>query len=131
MPSPPVAFWALALLLGALASALVAGAFWGLPPAALAVTLPVTIGHALLLGLPAAIYCRHRRWTHVFAAIAGGFLVGATPMGLYAVGWYVFKGSVTGSTLVSSLRAAGIGGLLGAPGGLAFWLTLRAFGQFR
>ncbi len=27
-------------------------------------------------GLPAAIYCQHRRWTHVFAAIAGGFLVG-------------------------------------------------------
>jgi hypothetical protein len=131
MPSPPVASWALALLLAALASALVAGAFWGLPPSAMVFTLPVAIGHALLLGLPAAIYCQHRRWTHVFAAIAGGFLVGATPMGLYAVGWYVFKGAVTGSTLLSSLRAAGIGGLLGAPGGLAFWLTLRAFGQFR
>ena len=32
MQSPPVGSWALALLLGALASALVAGAFWGLPP---------------------------------------------------------------------------------------------------
>ena len=131
MPSQAVSSWSLALLLGALASALVAGAFLGLPPAALLIILPVTIGHALLLGLPAAIYCRHRRWTHVLTAIAGGFLVGATPMGLYAVGWYVFKGSVTESTLLSSLRAAGIGGLLGAPGGLAFWLTLRAFGQFR
>jgi hypothetical protein len=130
MASSPVA-WALALLFGALASALAAGVFWGLKPAALVITLPFTIGHALLLGLPVAAYCRHRRWTHVIVAIASGFLVGATPMGLYAVGWTMVNGVATGSAWVSCLRAAGTGGLLGAPGGLAFWLTLGAFGQFR
>jgi hypothetical protein len=131
MRPPPVGSWGLALVLGALASALAGCAFLAAKPEALVIILPLTIGHALLLGLPAAVYCLHRRWTHVLVALAGGFLVGAAPVGVYAVGWNVLKGTAAEPALLSSLRAAGSGGLLGVPGGLAFWLTLRAFGQFR
>ena len=131
MAWPPAA-WALALLLAALASALAAGAFWGLSLIGLAVTLLVTIGHAVLFGLPVALYFRRRGWMHRLpAAIAGGVLVGAIPIGVLTAGSLVLNGMVTASNLKKCLEIAGIGGALGAPGGLAFWLTLRAFGKFR
>ena len=130
MALPPIA-WALALLVGALASALAAGAFWGLGLPGRRTGLAIAVGHAVLLGLPAALYFRRRRWTHVLAAIAGGFVIGAVPIGLYLAGATLVDGKPTVADLLTCLRIAGIGGAFGAPGGLAFWLTLRAFGLFR
>lgn len=127
----PAAVWGLTLLTAALAAALAAGPFWGLSLIGLAFTLPVTLGHAVLIGLPLALYFRRRGWTHVLAAIAGGILVGVITIGVLTVGSLVVDGMPTASHLRKSLEIAGICGGLGAPGGLAFWLTLRAFGQFR
>jgi len=128
----PPAVWGLALLTAALASALAAGAVWGVSLIGLIyITLPITVGHAVLLGLPTALYFRHRGWTHVLAAIAGGFLVGAIPIGVLTVGSIVVGGMASPSKLMKGLEVVGTVGGLGAPGGLAFWLTLRAAGQFR
>jgi hypothetical protein len=129
----PPAVWALALALvaGAFASALAAGAVFGLSLMGLGFTLSVTLGHAVLFGLPTALYFRRRRWTHVLAAVAGGFVVGALPIGLFLAGSTLFDGSMSARRLLQCLEIAGTGGALGAPGGLAFWLTLRAFGKFR
>ena len=128
----PPAVWALALLLGAFASALAAGAVWGgLSVMGLIFTLPVTLGHALIFGLPAALYFRRRGWTHVLAAMTGGFMVGAVPIGLLLVYGTLFDGPATARKLQACLEIAGTGGALGVPAGLAFWLTLRAFGEFR
>ena len=114
-----------------MASALAAGASLAWPRRALVYFLLIAFGHAVVFGLPTALYCRRRGWTHVLAAIAGGFLVGAVPIGLYLAGSTLVDGTPTAANLLVCLKAAGVGGLLGAPGGLAFWLTLRAFGQFR
>jgi hypothetical protein len=127
----PPAVWALALVVGAFASALAAGAVWGLSPLGLIFTLPVTLGHALIFGLPAALFFRRRGWTHALAAMAGGFVVGAAPLGLLFLYGALFDGPTTARTLLASFQVAGTGGALGVPGGLAFWLTLRAFGEFR
>ena len=110
MTAWPPAVWGLALLVGALA---------------------ITVGHAVLFGLPAALYCRRRGWTRVPGAITGGFLVGAAPIGVLLVGSTVLDGTLTASNLMKCAEVAGTGGALGVPGGLAFWLTLRAFGEFR
>ena len=131
MTAWPPAVWALALLVGGFASALAAGAAWGLSLTALIFSLPVTIGHALIFGLPAALYFRRRSWTHALAAMAGGFVVGAVPIGLLSVYSTLFYGPTTARTLLANLQIVGMCGALGVPGGLAFWLTLRAFGEFR
>jgi hypothetical protein len=94
-------------------------------------TLPVTLGHALIFGLPAALYFRRRGWRHVLAAMACGFAVGAVPIGLLFVYATLFEGPATARKLLACLEIASTGGALGIPGGLAFWLTLRAFGEFR
>jgi hypothetical protein len=118
--------------LAAVASTLAAGAFGGLSSLLNLITaLVIAFGHSVLVGLPAALYWRHRRWTHVLSAIGGGFLVGATPIGILLVGSNLLSSLPIISDLLTCLEIAGIGGLLGAPGGLAFWLTLRAFGEFR
>jgi hypothetical protein len=94
-------------------------------------SLPVTLGHALIVGLPAALYFRRRGWRHVLAAMAGGFVVGAVPIGLLLVWATLFDGPATTRTLLACLEIAATAGGLGIPGALAFWLTLRAFGEFR
>lgn len=117
---------------GALASALAAGAVWGLSLLGLFfLAVPVTLGHAVFLGLPAALYFRRRGWMHVLAAVVGGFLIGALPIGLLLVGLTLSGDTPTTRGLLASLEIAGTAGALGAPGGLAFWFTLRAFGEFR
>jgi hypothetical protein len=81
--------------------------------------------------LPAALYFRRRSWTHALAAMAGGFVVGAVPVGLIFVYATLVDGPTTARTLLACLQIAGMAGALGIPGGLASWLTLRAFGEFR
>src|SRR6266700_663011 len=76
--------WIAAVLLGALAPALVVAGLSAnlmLLPLAFAVTL----GHSVVLGLPAALFCRAKRWTRFSAAIVGALLIGAIPVGIF--GW--------------------------------------------
>jgi len=75
--------WVAAVLFGALVPALIVAGF-----SAEIMVLPwafaITLGHSLILGLPIALVYRAIRWTHLTAAIAGGFLIGAVPGGLLA-----------------------------------------------
>src|SRR5262245_60492321 len=73
--------WVAAVLLGALIPAVIGlifmGGTRGLPAA-----FAIAFGHALLLGLPAALLYRAMRWTRLSGAVAGGFLIGAAPAAL-------------------------------------------------
>jgi hypothetical protein len=130
--------WIAAVLLGALAPALIAASLLKgitLLPYAFAITL----GHAVILGLPAALVYRWKQWTGVSAAVAGGFLIGIVPGGFYA--WPMelslrTTGSVDGvPTIINGiptlagwfkyLEFLSILGAFGAVGGFVFWLTLR------
>src|SRR5438874_3891425 len=74
--------WLVALLLGAIApAALVAfarGSAGIFAPAA-----AITLGHAVILGMPVALLYRRLRWRSPAFALAGGFVIGALPSGLY------------------------------------------------
>jgi hypothetical protein len=75
--------WIAAVLWGALVPALI---FAGVSRNILVLTLAfyVTLAHAAILGLPAAIY-RAKQWTGIGTTIAGGFLIGALPIGVLRV----------------------------------------------
>ncbi|MGO1078682.1 hypothetical protein [Inquilinus sp. CA228] len=133
--------WVGAILLGALVpAALISMTLGG--PGHLALSLfafVVTLGHALILGLPIALLYRAKRWHRPDLSIATGFLIGAIPMGVLI---WPLKHSPGSSTRVNGvlvsvdgiptlagwlefLRILGIFGALGAAGALAFWLMLR------
>jgi hypothetical protein len=112
--------WIAAVLLGALAPALIVSGLWGdlrILPLAFAVTL----GHAIILGLPVALYYRAKRWTRLSAAIVGAFLIGAIPVGFLA--W-----PPTWAAWLGHLRSMAEFGALGAVGGFVFWATLKSCG---
>jgi hypothetical protein len=117
--------WIAAVLLGALVSAVIVAGLSGdirYLPAAFAITL----GHAIIFGLPVALFFRAKRWTRLSAVLAAAFLVGAIPLGLPLS----FGGRpATGlADWLDKLGPAGAFGLLGATGGFVFWLALRSCG---
>ncbi len=133
--------WIAAVLLGALAPALVVAGLSAnlmLLPLAFAVTL----GHSVVLGLPAALFCRAKRWTRFSAAIVGALLIGAIPVGIF--GWpmhpswrtsasvdgvpTIIDGVPTLAGWVEYLNLVAEFGALGATGGVMFWLTLKFSG---
>ena len=136
-----IAVWGLATVIGAVvAAALAAGAFeeaWAFLPAVM-----VTATHAVIFGVPAAVFFRRRGWTSPWAALAGGFVIGVVPLEVYL--WLteassnVNTWSSSGATMVNGVRTwsgwmehiefmSVIGGF-GAGGAFAFWLTLKYFG---
>lgn len=133
--------WVGAILLGALVPAAIFSVTLGGPGflALWLATFAVTLAHALVLGLPIALLYRAKRWQWPGLAVATGFLIGATPIGVFA--WPVRSASNSSSwangVLVSVdgiptlagwldfLRFLSMFGGLGAVGALAFWLTLR------
>lgn len=137
-----VVAWLAAVVLGALApAALVALADWRL----FLTVAAVTLGHAVILGLPTALLYRRLKWASPEKTLAGGFLIGAIPVGIYL--WPVdptsrvnaWSGSVqttidgmpTGAGWVEYLQLLGGFGCLGMIGALAFWLTLKLSGQLK
>ena len=136
--------WIAALLTGAGAPALLVAFALGsaevFPPAA-----AITLGHAVVLGLPVALFYRRRQWRSPAYALAGGFLIGALPAGLYfwpldpRPGTDVWTGTTqtladgvpTWAGWVEYLQMLGGFGCLGALGALAFWLTLKVGGELR
>jgi hypothetical protein len=142
--------WIAAILLGALAPALLGAlvpALMGAGLSASIMILPmafgITLGHAILLGLPVALFYRAKQWKRVSAAIIGAALIGAIPVGILA--WPLNPSSKTMATdddvatiidgvptlagWLNYLNELGTFGGLGAVGGLVFWLTLRWSGE--
>lgn len=128
---------AVGLLLGALVPAMVVAALsldFGLFLAALSLTL----GHALILGLPAVLLFHYKRWSKPAATVAAGFLIGAVPVGILIwplqPGTGVSMSSSSGPTIIDGIPTwlgwleyvefSGSFGLLGALGALVFWVTL-------
>jgi hypothetical protein len=136
-----ISAWLAALLFGALApAALFAGL--GHNVRVLPIAFLVTLGHAVILGVPAALLFRYEQWTGLVGTMAAGFLIGAIPVGI--LDWPMQPGSgftsssggvptsvdgmPTWAGWLEYLELAGGFGLLGALGALAFWLTLKAGG---
>ena len=135
--------WLCAFLFGALAPALLAVCFLGIDFFPL--VFGITLGHAVILGLPIALLFRAKRWTRLVAALAAGFLIGATPIGILA--WPMDFSPGTGAsidgipTVIGGIPTAtgwlhycgilGVFGGLGAVGGLIFWITLKYFGVLK
>jgi hypothetical protein len=136
--------WIAALLLGAIVPAALVtfalGSVEVFPPA-----FAITLGHAVVLGVPTVLLYRRLKWRSPAFALAGGFLIGALPAGLYF--WPVDPrhgtNAWTGTTLtlldgvptragwVEYLQMLGGFGCLGMLGAIAFWLTLKLTGEFR
>jgi hypothetical protein len=74
--------WICAFLFGALAPALLAVCFLGI--AFFPLVFGITVGHALILGLPVALLFCAKLWTGLVAALAASFLIGAIPVGIWA-----------------------------------------------
>lgn len=99
----------------------------------------VTLGHALILGLPVALLYRAKRWHRLDVTVVTGFLIGVVPIGAFS--WPVtnssnstvrFNGTLLSVDGVPTLAgwleflcSLGMLGNLGAVGALVFWLTLR------
>ena len=134
--------WVGAILFGALAPALLVGSLW---LQVLPLAFMITLGHAVILGLPVALIYTAMRWTRLSTAIAGGFLIGAIPGGLSF--WPVslslrttesiqgvptiVNGIPTLAGWIRYLELLGILGGLGAIGSIAFWLVLRWTGALQ
>jgi hypothetical protein len=134
--------WLGAILLGALIPALIVACMFQeirILPLAFAVTL----GHAVFLGLLVALILRAKRKMQFIPILAGGFLVGGLPGGLFTWPLSPLRHTSASSdgvqTVINGIPTlAGwaqygviLGGLgcLGAVGALIFWLTLRSVGS--
>ena len=129
--------WMAAVLLGALAPALIETGLVAdiriLPPA-----FAVTLGHAVILGLPIALFYRARRWTRLSATLVGAFLIGAIPLGVLTLPFggsasvdgipTIVNGVPTLAGWLGYLQSLAMAGAFGATGGFVFWLTLRSCG---
>src|SRR5262245_24200931 len=73
--------WIAAVLLGALAPALIVAGL-SADIRILPLVFAVTLAHAVILGLPVALFYRISRWTRLSAVLVGAFLIGAIPLGI-------------------------------------------------
>ncbi|HKY87317.1 MAG TPA: hypothetical protein VJL90_11200 [Pseudorhodoplanes sp.] len=90
------------------------------------ITFYISLGHAVLLGLPLFFLFRERRWTSVFSSVAGGFVVGAIPIGFLA--WPFWPGSGSSSS-VNNVPLI-INGMPTAAGWLSYFQNLIFFASF-
>ncbi|WP_316201924.1 MULTISPECIES: hypothetical protein [unclassified Bradyrhizobium] len=134
--------WIAAFLLGALAPAALFAAISGKASQMLPLAFAVTIGHALILGVPVALLYRWKRWKRLWAAVASAALIGMIPVGILtwpldpsSRGWDSVNdvvqwvdGIPTLAGWISYAELLAWMAVLGAIGGLIFWLTLRCCG---
>jgi hypothetical protein len=139
-----VAKWIAALFLGAIVPAALVAFALGTAEVFLPATA-ITLGHAVILGVPMALFYRRWQWRSPAFALAGGFLIGALPAGVYfwpldprrgTDAWSgttrtLIDGVPTWPGWVEYLQMLGGFGCLGALGALAFWLTLKFGGELK
>lgn len=109
--------------------------------------LVLTLGHAVLLGLPLFLILRllgRKRWITAISSVCVGFLIGALPLSILAL-WFwdpLGGGNVWADdvpTIVNGIptlagwliygKAFAVLGRFGAFGGLVFWATLKVSGS--
>jgi hypothetical protein len=137
---------ATAFAFSALAPAVLMTAIWSDPrvaPMVFVFTLVIALSHAVLLGLPIFLIVQSRGWIGITACVVLGFAIGAVPAGiltfpvsgfeLYASAWAggtpaATDGLSTAAIWVSYIKPLMYLGLLGAFGGLNFWVVLMSSG---
>jgi hypothetical protein len=137
---------ATAFVFSALAPAAVMTAIWSDPrvaPMVFVFTLVIALSHAVLLGLPIFSILQSRGWIGITACVVLGFAIGAVPAGIltfpvsgfarYASAWAggtptASNGLNTAAIWVSYIKPLMYLGLLGALGGLIFWVVLMSAG---
>ena len=135
---------ATAFVFSAIAPALLMTAIWSDPrvaPMVFAFTLVVALSHAVLFGLPIFLIFQFREWIGITACVVLGFAIGAVPAGildfpvsglaLHASAWAsstptATNGLSTAAIWVSYIKPLMYLGLLGAFGGLVFWVVLMS-----
>ncbi len=113
--------WIAAVLLGAVVPALCYGAVmpnWRF----LQLAFIVTLAHAIILGLPVALFYRAKRWTRLSGVVLGALLIGVIPITFISL---LPPPARSWDGYFSSLAVCAV---LGAIGGFAFWLTLKSCG---
>jgi hypothetical protein len=131
--------WICAFLFGALAPAVIVACLFDF--AFFPIAFAITLGHAIILGLPVALLYRAKQWRRLDATLAASFLIGAIPAGIAT--WPTdsspaTKTSIAGIPDISAVEGwigyfeglAFFGGF-GAVGGLVFWITLQRFGVLK
>jgi hypothetical protein len=137
---------ATAFVFSGLAPAMLMTAIWSDPrvaPMMFVFTLVIALSHAVLLGLPIFLIFQSRGWIGITACVALGFAIGAVPAGIltfpvsgfarYASAWAggtptASNGLNTAAIWVSYIKPLMYLGLLGALGGLIFWVVLMSSG---
>jgi hypothetical protein len=137
---------ATAIVFSALAPAALMTAIWSDPklaPLVFVFTLVIALSHAVLLGLPIFLIFQPRGWIGITAYVVFGFAIGAVPGGiltfpvsdfaLYGGAWAggtptAISGLSTSAIWVSYIKSVMYLGLLGAFGGLVFWVVLMSSG---
>ena len=137
---------ATAFVFAALAPALLMTAIWSDPrvaPMVFAFTLVIALSHTVLLGLPIFLIFQFRGWIGIKACVVLGFAIGAVPAGILTFpvlgsavrssAWAsgtppATNGLITGAIWVSYIKPLMYLGLLGAFGGLIFWVVLMSLG---
>jgi hypothetical protein len=135
---------ATAFVFSALAPAALMTAIWSdsrVAPVVFVFTLVIALSHAVLLGLPIFAIFQSRGWIGITACVVLGFAIGAVPAGiltfpvsgfaLYASAWASSTPTATYGLSTAAIWASYIKpliylGLLGAFGGLVFWIVLSS-----
>jgi hypothetical protein len=120
---------ATAIVFSGLAPAVLMTAIWTDPrvaPLAFVFTFIIALSHAVLFGLPIFLILQSRGWTGITACVLLGFDIGAVPGGILA--FPVTNGLSTAEIWVSYIEPLMYLGLLGAFGGLVFWIVLMSSG---
>lgn len=115
--------WLGAFLVGALAPALALTLLF-LDVSLLPLVLAFTLGHALVLGLPAALLFRLMRWKRYWSTALAGGVIGMAPLGLAAWPPTTSETVPIGTAWLEYLEWLGLLAGLGAIGATAFWLVL-------
>src|SRR5260370_8815362 len=131
-----------ALLSAGLTPALVMAALWHtaeIAPLAFVFTFAVALAHAVVLGLPLFLVFRSKGWINVMACVVFGFAVGAVPDGVLTWPMHhtesymiasvdgvptIINGIIAAAGSVDYVKPVIYCGMLGALGGLAFWVAL-------